>query len=129
MIRPVAAPLLPSGGAVGCASSGESGYVDDCDAQCQRELVAADGERLPGGQVFDADTSRCSLWNEEPEVIRFRFTSLYPQRYGAGANPGFHFEQQLQKAITVSCQSYTGYRVRRVVQIVHNVTGNTWASG
>lgn len=128
MIRLVGVLLLMSGCLVGCASSGKSGDVNACDAQCQRDLVAADGQRLPDGQVFNADTSRCFLWNEEPAIIRLRFTDLYAERYGAGANPDVQFEQQLQKAITVSCQSYTGYRVHRVVQIVHNLTAHTWPS-
>lgn len=126
MRRLVALLCLISGCAVGCGSSGAKGYANDCNAQCQRDLVALGGQRLPGGQLFDPDNSRCALWNEEPDVIRLRFTDLYAERYGTSSNPPYHFEQQFQKAITTSCRSYTGYRVARVVRIVHSLTGNTW---
>lgn len=100
----------------GCSSSSGGGSPSSgCDAQCQSDLAEADGTSLPPGPAFDLDTSRCALWNKEPSVVTLRLTEEYAKLLGS-AHPSFALEHSFQKAITVSCQSYTEDTVKSVAK-------------
>lgn len=97
-----------------------------CDRQCQENLAEADGTSLPAGPAFDIDTSRCSLWNQEPNVVRYYLAGVYAERMGA-KNPGFTLQHSVEQGIDAACAGYTGDTVKSVVTTLVSVD-ESWPS-
>jgi hypothetical protein len=126
-VRAFLASLLALGLLVGCSSSPKadpSGF--GCDANCQSEIAEADGQTAPPGPPFDYDTSRCSQWNAEPSSIRTEIAWNVAKKYGA--NNYIALGDELKKAITVTCKSYTHNRVAHVVTILIRIAPSGFAN-
>lgn len=101
-----------------CSSSGAKSIPNECDASCQSNVAAADGKTLPDGVVFDYDTSKCSDWNLEPDVVRYSLAVDIASRLGAGDDPHFQVVDGMKKALNVVCKSYTDEVVREAAALI-----------